>query len=95
MGPPLSVPNLPLSAQQCNDQAIPEQTNPIPKLTPTLPVPPHTENFNPAAVDISDAKFIRKLKRKQLNELCFYHRISAGGTNEAIISRLLCTVTTV
>jgi len=49
----------------------------------------HPENFNPATTDISDVKSLQKLKRKQLCKLCFHHRVSAGGTNEAIISRLI------
>jgi len=86
---PLSVPVLPLSMQQSNG-VFPEGTRSIHDLTPALSVPAtQSENFNPADVDISDAKFLQKLKRKQLCELCFHHRVSAGGTNEAIITRLL------
>jgi len=56
----------------------------------TAPAPTPSENFNPVAVDISNSISLHCLKRPQLNRVCFYHQLSAGGTNAAaIIAHLL------
>ncbi|KAF8958309.1 hypothetical protein BDZ97DRAFT_1923765 [Flammula alnicola] len=46
------------------------------------------ENFNPAAVNLSDLTYLKTLKRKMLNTLCFHHDLPAKGTNADIISSL-------
>ena len=55
----------------------------------TAPAPTPSENFNPAAMDISNSISLHRLKRPQLNQVCFYHQLSAGGTNAAIIACLI------
>lgn len=48
-----------------------------------------SETFNPATVDTRDLVLLQSFKRKQLNENCFHHRISAGGKSQDVIDRLL------
>jgi len=40
-------------------------------------------------MDISNSISLHRLKRLQLNQGCFYHQLSAGGTNATIIACLL------
>ena len=48
-----------------------------------------TDDFDATKIDIRDLSILQHLKRQHLNSLCFFHRVSAGGTNQAIIERLL------
>ncbi|KAF8204513.1 hypothetical protein BJ912DRAFT_1051872 [Pholiota molesta] len=44
--------------------------------------------FDPKLVDIRDTRHLYSLRRLELNALCRLHGVSAGGTNEDIITRL-------
>lgn len=52
-----------------------------------LPTQGHND-FNPQAVDIQNIVLLQKLRRKDLNELCFHYRIPASGKNSDIIAHL-------
>lgn len=61
-----------------------ERTFPVPLLhAPNLP-----STFDPKAVDIRDTAFLQRLKRKDLNEVCFLYRVPASGKNSDCIARL-------
>ncbi|KAJ3545231.1 hypothetical protein NMY22_g2518 [Coprinellus aureogranulatus] len=49
---------------------------------------PEQPTFDAANFNLSDLPLLKSLKRGHLNELCKLHRVSAGGTNNALIERL-------
>jgi len=59
------------------------------KLLQTLRVPKADKNFDPACIDIQNTVYLKAMKRKQLNELCFHYCLSAVGSNKAVITRLV------
>ena len=46
------------------------------------------QTFCPVTFDLRNAFSLNMLKRPQLNQLCKHHGVAAGGTNEALITRL-------
>ena len=80
---------VPLQLMQNLTEAMSVSVNPE-QMLPILLL--HTPNlistFDPRAGDIQDTAFLQRLKRKDLNELCFLYRVAASGKNSDCIAHL-------
>jgi len=54
-----------------------------------FPGPAHDNNFDPLTINIWDPSLLKPLKRQDLNKLCYFYKLPAGATNEAVIAHLL------